>query len=75
LRELLQNTTAAEAFAWKSPRAKALGLSPDRPPPDEQLVRLMLENPYLVRRPVIRIGNRTFFGFNPKQIEQTLPEL
>jgi len=61
LRELLKDSKPASAFAWKSPRAKNLNLSPDDPPPDEELIRLMIENPYLIRRPIIRIGERTFF--------------
>jgi len=35
LRDLLKGTKAAEAFAWRSPRAKSAGLDPDNPPPAE----------------------------------------
>jgi len=72
LRELLTGVRPADAFAWKSPRAKARNLSPDNPPPDEELIRLMSETPYLIRRPIIRIGQRAFFGFNPKEVEEAL---
>lgn len=72
LRALLAGTPPAEAFAWRSPRARAMGLDPSRPPPDDELVRLMLETPHLLRRPVIRIGGRTFFGFDPKALEALL---
>ncbi|MBI1886531.1 MAG: hypothetical protein HYS09_09520 [Chloroflexi bacterium] len=70
---MLGDRPPAEAFAWKSPRARALNLSPEDPPPDDELVRLMVETPYLIRRPVIRVGEHTFFGFNPTQLESALP--
>ena len=72
LRELLAGTPPAEAFAWNSPRAKAANLSRQEPPPDEELVRLMLATPYFIRRPVIRIGGRTLFGFNQREVESLL---
>lgn len=72
LRTLLAGWPAAEAFAWNSPRARAMGLSRHEPPADDELIGLMLENPYLVRRPVIRIGERTLFGFNQEQVEALL---
>lgn len=72
VRELLADTRPAAAFAWRSPRAKALNLSPDDPPPDDELIRLMTDIPHLIRRPIIRIGGHTFFGFNPKELTAAL---
>ena len=74
LRELLGGRPAAEAFAWRSPRARAMGLDPARPPSDDELVRLMLEEPYLLRRPVIRIAGETAFGFDRRRLEEILAE-
>ena len=72
LRALLARTAPADAFAWNSPRARAANLSQRNPPPDDELIRLMLETPYLIRRPVIRIGGRTLFGFNQREVESLL---
>ena len=72
LRDLLKGTKAAEAFAWRSPRAKSTRLDPDNPLPDGELVRLMLEVPYLLKRPVIHIGDETVFGFDKKRLEDAL---
>ena len=72
LRGLLAGTAPADAFAWNSPRARAANLSQQGPPPDDELIRLMLETPYLIRRPVIRIGGRTLFGFNQRDMESLL---
>ena len=72
LRALLAETAPADAFAWNSPRARAAGLSRQDPPPDGDLLQLMLATPYLIRRPVIRIGGRTLFGFNQREVESLL---
>jgi len=72
LRGLLGGTAPADAFAWNSPRARAASLYRRDPPPDEELIRLMLETPYLIRRPVIRIGERTLFGFDQRELESLI---
>ena len=72
LRALLAGTAPADAFAWNSPRARAANLSQQGPPPDDELIRLMVETPYLIRRPVVRIGGRTLFGFNQSEVESLL---
>lgn len=72
LTRLLAGKAAAEAVAWRSPRARKLGLSPDSPPPPDEIVRLMLEVPYLVRRPVVRIGNEVVFGFDKRRLDAAL---
>lgn len=65
----------AEAFAWRSPRAKAMEAHAVNPPSDEELIRMMLEVPYLIRRPIIRVAGETTFGFDRKQLEALLSEL
>ena len=72
LRALLAGTPPADAFAWNSPRARAANLSRQDPPPDGELIQLMLDTPYLIRRPVIRIGERTMFGFNQRELDSLL---
>jgi len=74
LKELLGNTPAAEAFAWRSPRARQMGLDAKSPPPDAELIRLMLQVPYLLKRPVVRMGGRTVFGFDRTKLEALLGE-
>ncbi|MCS7275442.1 MAG: hypothetical protein NZ695_00250 [Dehalococcoidia bacterium] len=75
LRELLGDPPQAEkAIAWRSPRAKALGLDPANPPPPQELLRLILEVPHLLRRPVIRLGERTIFGFDRRALEEALAQ-
>ncbi len=49
-----------------------MNLDAANPPSDDELLRLMLEVPYLIRRPIIRLGGRTFFGFSQKELEAAL---
>jgi len=72
IRRLLAGRPAAELFSWKSPRAKAMGLSPEKPPPDDELMRLMAEEPYLIRRPIVVAGDRLIIGFDKKGIDEAL---
>ena len=72
LRDLLRGTDPADAFAWRSPRAKAMNLDPKNPPSDDELVKMMLEVPYLVRRPIIRLGREVIFGFDAERVERAL---
>ena len=74
LRELLAGTPPRDAFAWRSPRAKGLGLDAAHAPPDEELMRLMLETPYLLRRPVIRLAGQVIFGFDRARLESALAQ-
>ena len=70
LRDLLGDLPPADAFAWRSPRAKELDSK--MPPSNDELVRLMLETPYLIRRPIIRVGQVTIFGFDRNRLEAAL---
>jgi arsenate reductase-like glutaredoxin family protein len=49
-----------------------MGLSPEKSPPDDELIRLMAEEPYLIRRPIIVAGGRLIIGFDKKRIDETL---
>ena len=37
------------------------------PPPRDEAVRLMSQNPNLIRRPLIKKGRQIFVGFNPAE--------
>ena len=69
--ELLGGKPASEMFSFKSPSFKKLGL--DAAGLDnEKLIELMLKEPRLVRRPVVRIGNEVYFGADRKKLESLL---
>ena len=59
--ELLQGRPASEMFNFRSPSFKQLGLERDKLS-DNELIDLMLKEPRLVRRPVVRIDSNVYFG-------------
>lgn len=69
--ELLQGKSASEMFSFRSPGFKALGLN-QKKLTDQDLVDLMLKEPRLIRRPVVRIGKKVYFGADSKMLAQIL---
>jgi arsenate reductase-like glutaredoxin family protein len=66
LRALLGNHLVREAFAWRSPRAKALGLV-GKTLSDEEMLALMSREPALIRPPIVVADERRFV--QPKAAE------
>ncbi|MBN1614613.1 MAG: hypothetical protein JW950_09130 [Deltaproteobacteria bacterium] len=62
---LLKGKQASEMFNFRSPSFKELGLDRDNLE-DDDLIKLMLEEPRLIRRPVVRIGGNVHFGADSK---------
>lgn len=69
--ELLKGKPASEMFSFKSPSFKALGLDRSRLK-DSDLIDLMLKEPRLVRRPVVRIGKHVYFGADIKVLSDVI---
>lgn len=63
LDELLRLRPLDELFSWKSPTAREHDLQPGAADAAE-LRRLMLAEPRLIRRPLLRIGDRLLIGFS-----------
>lgn len=59
---LLHLRPAHELFSWRSPAARALRLPADTAP--AELRRLMLAEPRLIRRPLLRVGDLLLVGFD-----------
>ena len=58
---LLQESKPAEMFNFRSPSFKKLDLDRDQLK-SEDLIELMLKEPRLIRRPVVKIGRKVYFG-------------
>ena len=69
--DLLGDKPASEMFNFKSPSFRQLGLEKDNLN-NEDLIGLMLKEPRLVRRPVIRIGSDVYFSANQSVLEKLL---
>jgi arsenate reductase-like glutaredoxin family protein len=62
---------ASEMFSFRSPAFTKLGLHRDDLSGDA-LIDLMLKEPRLIRRPVVRIGEAVHFGADRKRLETLL---
>jgi arsenate reductase-like glutaredoxin family protein len=58
---LLQGSKPAEMFNFRSPSFKKLDLDRDQLK-SEDLIELMLKEPRLIRRPIVKIGRKVYFG-------------
>ena len=70
--ELLQGRPASEMFSFRSPSFKALGLNQAKLT-DNDLINLMLQEPRLIRRPIVKIGRKVYFGADSKLLADILP--
>ena len=74
LLELASLSSLSDLFAWRSPSFKKTGLTAGEVSEDEML-RLIQEEPRLMRRPVTRVGDKLIIGSSPKMIEHELAGL
>jgi len=58
-------------FNFRSPSFKQLGLERDRLS-DNEFIDLMLKEPRLVRRPVVRIGDKIYYGADKSVLESLI---
>jgi arsenate reductase-like glutaredoxin family protein len=58
-------------FNPRSPSIKSMGLESLKLNNDK-LIDLMLQEPRLVRRPVVRVGDKVYFGADSKVLEKLL---
>ena len=71
IRQLSASVGLAEMFAWRSPSLKQMGLA-GQELSEAQMLELMLQEPRLVRRPLIKIGDRLVVGGSVQAIEEAL---
>lgn len=72
MREVAGGRSPAELFSWKSPAFRRIG--PDLESlSDDELVRLMLGEPRLIRRPLIRAGGELIVGADWEAIDRAFP--
>ncbi len=60
-------------FAHRSPSLKKLGLA-DKELSDDEMVNLMLQEPKLVRRPLLKVGNKLMVGGGNAAVEAAIAE-
>ncbi len=73
IRELAAMAGAGNIFARRSPSLKKLGLA-DKELSDDEMVNLMLQEPKLVRRPLLKVGNKLMVGGGNAAVEAAIAE-
>ncbi|MSQ06134.1 MAG: hypothetical protein EXR54_04880 [Dehalococcoidia bacterium] len=73
VRELATLGGLAQLFARRSPSLKELGLA-DQELSEARMLELMLKEPRLIRRPLVRIGGQLLVGASPKAVEAALTQ-
>ncbi|MDJ0734952.1 MAG: ArsC/Spx/MgsR family protein [Nostocaceae cyanobacterium] len=68
LRSFFGNRPTKEWFNAAAPRVKSGEVVPEKVDPQKALV-LMLEDPLLIRRPLIEVGDRREVGFDAEKID------
>ena len=73
IRELGSLAGIENIFARRSPSLKNMGLA-DKELSDDEMVNLMLQEPKLVRRPLLKVGDRLIVGGGSASIEAAILE-
>ncbi|PKN87171.1 MAG: arsenate reductase [Deltaproteobacteria bacterium HGW-Deltaproteobacteria-1] len=68
---LLQKKAASVMFSFRSPSFKSLGLDQAKLK-DNDLIDLMLKEPRLIRRPIVKIGGNVYFGADIKALAEII---
>jgi arsenate reductase-like glutaredoxin family protein len=71
LRELAKKTRLSDLFSWKSPSFKSMGLEQGKLSADD-MVRLMLKEPRLIRRPIVEVDGLLVIGGKQEEVEAAL---
>ena len=73
IRELASVVGVENIFARRSPSLKNMGLA-DKNLSDDEMINLMLKEPKLVRRPLLKVGNKLMVGGSSSSVEAAIEE-
>ena len=73
IRNLASMVGTENMFARRSPSLKNMGLS-DKKLSDDEMINLMLQEPKLVRRPLLKVGNKLLVGGGISSVEAAISE-
>ncbi len=73
IRELAAMAGTENIFARRSPSLKKLSLV-DKELSDDEMVNLMLQEPKLVRRPLMKVGGKLMVGGGTAAVEAAIAE-
>ena len=73
IRELASLAGTENIFASRSPSLKKLGLA-GKELSDDEMIALMLQEPKLVRRPLLKVGGKLMVGAGIAAVEAAIAE-
>ena len=73
VRELASMAGAGNIFARRSSSLKKLGLA-DKELSDDEMIQLMLQEPKLMRRPLLKVGGKLIVGAGNAAVEEAISE-
>ena len=73
IRDLASMVGTENIFARRSPSLKTMGLS-DKELSDDEMIGLMLQEPKLVRRPLLKVGNKLMVGGGISSVKSAISE-
>ena len=71
IRDMAALVGIEQIFARRSPSLKQMGLA-DKELSEDEIVRLMLQEPKLVRRPMMRVGDTLMVGGAPAAVQAAI---
>ena len=71
IRDMAALVGIEQIFARRSPSLKQMGLA-DKELSEDEIVRLMLQEPKLVRRPLMRVGDKLMVGGAPAAVQAAI---
>jgi len=71
LEELIAKDDPTKFFSFRSPSFKKLGLEKDSLERD-QIISLMLEEPRLIKRPIVKIGDLVILGTDKNLLDRLI---
>jgi len=71
IRELASLAGTENIFAWRSPSLKKLGLA-GKDLSEDEMVKLMMQEPKLMRRPLLKVGNKIMVGAGNAVVEEAI---
>ena len=74
IRELAATVGVSEIFAWRSTSLKKMELV-GKDLSESEMIQMMLQEPRLVRRPLVKVGDQLLVGANVKTMQAALDNL
>lgn len=70
---LIDKQSPVNFFSWRSPSVKKMGIERHKVN-EEQIKHLILQEPRLLRRPILKVGHKVCIGFNATEWQNAIKQ-